>query len=87
MYNTASEWYSDLLETYFDGFYVLLDARRSKIDPKWDPANLTFDKYGYSEWYKELDDLPPLEGDGEKYYTASSTQLLAVLLWEKICSH
>ena len=37
------------------------------MDPKYDPANLTLDEYDYSEWYKELDDLPPLEGDEEKY--------------------
>ena len=53
-----------------------MDPKRSKIDPKYDPVNLTlreYDWYLYSEWYKEksvdekeTDDLPPLEGDKEE---------------------
>ena len=33
MYNTASELYNDLLETHFDEYYYLLDAKSSKMDP------------------------------------------------------
>ena len=43
------------------------------MSPKFDPANLTIDEYGYSEWYKEksndeeeLDNLPPPKSDEEK---------------------
>ena len=61
-----------LIETNFDEYYDLSDAKRSKIDPKYDPANLRLDEYNYSKWCneksgdeEELDDLPPIEG-GEK---------------------
>ena len=36
MYNTASELYNELLETCFNEFYDLLDAKRSKMDTKYD---------------------------------------------------
>ena len=64
-----------MLEIYFDEYYDLSDAKKSKMDPKYDPANLTLDEYDYSEWYKELDDLPPLEDDEEKYYNVPSTPI------------
>ena len=44
MNNTVSELYSDLLETYFHEYYDLSDAKRSKMDPKHDPANLTLNE-------------------------------------------
>ena len=73
MYNTASELYNDLIETYFDENNHLSDAKRSKKYPKYYPTNLALGKYNYSEWYKEksvdekeLGDLPPPEGDGEE---------------------
>ena len=75
MCNTASELSNDLLEPYSDEYYDLSDSKSSNMDPKYDIANLIFDEYDYSGWYKELADLPPLEGDEEKYYTASSTPL------------
>ena len=75
VYHTASELYNDLSEIYFDEYYDLSGAKRSKMDPKYDYANLTLDEYDYSEWYKELDNSPRLEGDEENYYTASSTSL------------
>lgn len=53
MYNTAWKSYNDLLTTYFDRYYDLLDIKRSKRDPKYDPANLNLDEYGCSEWYEE----------------------------------
>ena len=48
-----------------DYYYDLSDAKRNKIDPKYDPANITLHEYDYSEWYKEkeFDDLPQLEGN------------------------
>ena len=39
---------------------------------KYDSTNLTLDKHGYSEQYIELNDLPPLEGDKEKYSVPST---------------
>ena len=50
--DTSSGLYNNLLETYFDEYYDLSDAKRSKIDPKYDHANSTLDEYDY-EWYKE----------------------------------
>ena len=53
VYDTSSECFNDLLETYFDEYYDLSDAKRSKIDSKYELANLTLDEYNYNEWYKE----------------------------------
>ena len=60
-------------ETYFNEYYDLPVPKRSKMSLKFDPANLTIDEYGYSEWYKEkssdeeeLDNLPPPKSDEEK---------------------
>ena len=75
MCNKASELSNGLLETYSGEYYYLSDSKSSNMDPKYDIANLILVEYDYSGWYNELDDLPPLEGDEEKYYTASSTQL------------
>ena len=33
--------------------HFLCNAKRSKMDPKFHPTNLTLDKYGYGEWYKK----------------------------------
>ena len=54
MYDTFSELYNDLLETYFDEYYDLSDAKKNKIGPKYDPANLTLDEYDYNKWYKKI---------------------------------
>ena len=50
MYDTALELYNDLPEIYFDECYELSITKRSNMNPKYDPANLTLDKYDYSEW-------------------------------------
>ena len=83
VYNAASELFNDLLETCFDEFCDLSDAKRIKIDSKYNPANLTIDGYDYNEWYKvksgeekELENLPPLEGDEEKHYSIPCTPIL-----------
>ena len=44
-YDTASELYNELLGIYFDEHYDLLDPKRSKMDPKYDPITLTLDLY------------------------------------------
>ena len=49
MYVASSELYNDLLEIYFDKYYGLSDAKGSKIEPKYDPTNLTLDEYDYNE--------------------------------------
>ena len=88
MYDTASKLYNVYLETYFDEYFDLSNAKSSKMDPKYDPANLTLDEQNHSEWYKEkpddstekgneeeLADLPSLEGDAEKFYSVPSKPL------------
>ena len=59
-----------MLETYFDEYYNLWNAKLSKIDLKYAPANLIIDAYGNSEWHEEesddeeeLDNLQLLEVD------------------------
>ena len=61
-----------MLEKYFDECIDLLEAKKRKMDPKFDPTNLTLNEYDYDECYKksdystvkgdeeELDDLPLL---------------------------
>ena len=72
MFDTVSKLYNKLLEKYFDECVDLLEAKKSKMDPKFDPTNLTLDEYDYDKCYKksdcstvkgdeeELDDLPRL---------------------------
>ena len=63
-----------------------MDAKRSKINPKYNPVNLNIVEYDYSEWYKEKlvdkkesDNLPPLEQEVKKWKSLkifNSKQLL-----------
>ena len=53
MADTASELYNDLLRIYFDQYNDLPNAERSKLEPKYDPVNLAFDRYDYDKWFKE----------------------------------
>ena len=64
-----------MIGTYFDEYYDLSEATKSKIYREYDSANLILDVKYYSEQCKEksgdeeeLDDLPPLEGGNEKHY-------------------
>ena len=43
VHDKVSELYNSLIETNFDKYYDLSDAKRSKIGPKYDPGNLTLD--------------------------------------------
>ena len=49
MYDTSSELYNILLETSHDEYYDLSDAKRSRIDPKYNHPNFTLDKYDYKK--------------------------------------
>ena len=40
MYDAGSELYNNLLETYFDEYYILSDAERKKLKLKYDPKKL-----------------------------------------------
>ena len=55
VYDATSELYNELLKIYLDKYYDFSDARRSKMDPKYDPINLMLDTYDYTEWFKSED--------------------------------
>ena len=52
MYDTASELYLELQETYFDECNKLFDAKRKNIELKYDPVNLFLKRYDYEYWFK-----------------------------------
>ena len=66
MYDTVSKLYNEVLGTYFDEWYDLSDAKRSKVDYKYDPINLTPDPYDYEECYKEESDNSTVKDDKEE---------------------
>ena len=53
MYNTTSELYNDLLWICFDKYNDLSEAKRSKIDLKYNPVKLILDEYDYNKWCKQ----------------------------------
>ena len=73
--------------------FDLSDAKRCKMNPKYDSFNLTLDAFDYDEWYteesdysivkvikKKIDNLPPLEGDKE----AKERKWLKILTLSKL---
>ena len=58
MYDTASDLYNDVLETYFDKFNVFSEVKIKKMKRKYNPTNLMLNTYYYKEWFREeeLDD-------------------------------
>ena len=73
--------------------FDLSDAKRCKMNPKYDSFNLTLDAFDYDEWYteesdysivkvikKKIDNLPPLEGDKE----AKERKWLKILTLNKL---
>ena len=76
MYDTASELYNKLLETYFDEYNELSDAKRKNIELKYDPTSLFLKTYNYDLWLEneeltdkeesvDLSEMTSLEGDEE----------------------
>ena len=57
IFDTVSGLYNDLLETYFDEFNNLADAKKVIVNIEY------YKERSFDE--KELDDLSPLEGDKE----------------------
>ena len=66
-----------MLETYFDEYNELSDAKRKDIELKYDPTNLFLKTYNYELWFEneettdreeslDLSDMPPLEGNEEE---------------------
>ena len=73
--------------------FDLSDAKRCKMNPKYDSFNLTLDAFDYDEWYteesdysivkvikKKIDNLPPLKGDKE----AKERKWLKILTLNKL---
>ena len=54
----ASELCNKLLETYFDEYKKLSDAKRKNIKLKYDPTNFFLKTYNYDLWFgnEELND-------------------------------
>ena len=66
-----------MLETYFDEYNELSDAKRKDIELKYDLTNLFLKTYNYELWFEneestdreeslDLSDMPPLEGNEEE---------------------
>ena len=47
--NIASELHNELLEIYLDKFIDFSDAKRNKMNLKYDPMNFTLDAYDDEE--------------------------------------
>ena len=50
MYNTASKLYNNLLGIYFDEYYGLAEAKRKKLESKYEPDKLFLEAYNYDVW-------------------------------------
>ena len=77
VYDAASKLDNEVLETYFDKYNELSDAKERNIEVKYDPNNLFLKSYNYSLWFEneestdregcaDLSDMPPVEGDEEE---------------------
>ena len=68
----------DFLEIYFDEYKELLNAKRNKMQPKYDTVSLFLETQNYEDWLKSEEsadttrksdneecDMLPLEGDEE----------------------
>ena len=51
MYDTVSELYNELLETYFDEYNELSNAKRKHIELKY-PTNSFLKTYNYDLWFE-----------------------------------
>ena len=67
MYNNDSELYNDCLETCFDEYKTLPNAKREELGNKYDPANLFLETYNYDPWFQneELSDTTIKSGKEE----------------------
>ena len=56
VYDNTPELYNEYLEIYFDQYMALLDARKRKLENKYNPINLFLDTYNYNSWFEESHD-------------------------------
>ena len=52
VYDTASAFYHDLLETPFDEYYDLPDAERTNMEHRYKPKKLFLEAYNYDDWFE-----------------------------------
>ena len=52
VFNAASELYNDLLGIYFDEYYELPNAKKEKIESKYDPTELFLKPYNCDVWFE-----------------------------------
>ena len=57
MYDTALELYNDFLGTYYHKCYGLSHDKRKRIESKSDPKDLFLDRYDYSVWLENTEEL------------------------------
>ena len=88
MYDTASELYNVFLEIYHDKYNKFPDAKKRKLDDKYNPKNFFLDGYDYSvssenegkstdkEEFEDLSRMPPLEGDEEEVKEGKGSKIL-----------
>ena len=72
VYDAAFELYNQLLGIYLSKCNDISDARVSKMDPKYDLLNLTFNAYDYEQYFKkdeesaDVTSMSQIESDEKK---------------------
>ena len=81
--NIASELHNELLEIYLDKFIDFSNAKRNKMNLKYDPMNFTLDAYDDEEQFKkenkesvDILSMLSLEGDDEKVKGENGIKIL-----------
>ena len=76
-----------MVETYFDKYNELSDAKINKMHPKYDPESLFVKTYNYDAWSEneeltdkeesvDSSDMPPLEDDEEEVKEGKGLKIL-----------
>ena len=55
-----------MLGIYFDEYYELSDAKRKKIESKYDPKKLFLKKYNYDNWFENQESTDNEESTDKK---------------------
>ena len=85
VYDNASQLYSECLGVCFDQYMTLSDAKKRKLDNKYEHKNLFVKGYDYSVWSEESTDkeestvippMPPLEGDEKEVKEGKGLKVL-----------
>ena len=66
-YDNASELYNEYLGVHCDQYMTLSEAKKRKLDNKYEPKNLFLKGFDYSVWSEKLTDkeeptdIPPVQ--------------------------